>query len=405
MEATGWMEQAENHILHTYNRYPIVLDYGDGVYLYDTNGKKYLDFAAGIAVQALGYGNQAYNQALKSQIDKLMHTSNLYYNQPIIEAAEKLCTVSGMDIVFFTNSGTEAIEGAIKAAKKYAYSKDGKTDHEIIAMNHSFHGRSLGALSVTGNTHYREPFEPLPGIVKFAEYNDLESVKALVNKKTCAIIMETVQGEGGIYPATEEFLSGVKQICEDNDILLILDEIQCGMGRTGYMFAWQKYHIKPDIMTCAKALGGGVPVGAFVMTKKVADTSLKPGDHGTTYGGNPFVGAAVSKVLDIFTEQEIIQHVQEISVYLEEQLENLKEEYKFVIDRRGIGLIQGLELNIPVGEVSHKALEEGLIVITAGSNVLRFVPPLIIEKEHVDEMIKKLKKVFDNKVGKSVSNL
>lgn len=394
MGKEAFIESAEQHMLHTYNRNQIVLDHGEGVYLYDTDGCKYLDFAAGIAVQALGYGNKEYNDALKHQIDKLIHTSNLYYNQPIIEAAGKVCAASGLDRVFFTNSGTEAIEGAIKAAKKYAYEKDGCTDHEIIAMEHSFHGRSMGALSVTGNAHYREPFEPLPGIVKFAEYNNLDSVKALVNEKTCAIIMETVQGEGGIYPAEKEFLAGIKKICEENDILLILDEIQCGMGRTGAMFAWQNYGIKPDIMTCAKALGCGVPVGAFVVTQKVADASLKPGDHGTTYGGNPLVGAAVSKVFDIFEETNLVEHVKEVSAYLEEQLDKLAEEYDFVTARRGMGLMQGLELTIPVGEVSAKALENGLIVITAGSNVLRFVPPLVIEKEHVDEMIEKLKRAF-----------
>lgn len=383
-------------MLHTYNRYPVVLDHGEGVYLYDTEGKKYLDFAAGIAVQALGYGDAEYNQALKAQIDKLLHTSNLYYNQPTIEAAKKICDVSGLDRVFFTNSGTEAIEGAIKAAKKYAYTKDGCTDHEIIAMNHSFHGRSLGALAVTGNAHYREPFEPLPGIVKFADYNDLDSVKALVNEKTCAIIMETIQGEGGILPATEEFLRGVKELCQKHEMLLILDEIQCGMGRTGAMFAWQEYGVKPDIMTCAKALGCGVPVGAFVMTKKVAQGSLKPGDHGTTYGGNPFVAAAVSKVFDIFEERKITEHVKKIGTYLDEQLKQLKSEFDCIAAHRGKGLIQGLELgsNVPVGEISAKALEQGLILITAGGNVLRFVPPLVIEKEHVDEMIQILKAVL-----------
>ncbi len=388
METAKWMEQAEEAILHTYNRFPVVLDHGEGVYLYDTEGKKYLDFAAGIGVQALGYGNQKYNDALKMQIDKLLHTSNLYYNQPIIEAAEKLCKASGLDRVFFTNSGTEAIEGAIKAAKKYAYDRDGTTDHEIIAMEQSFHGRSLGALAVTGNAHYREPFEPLPGIVKFAKYNNLQSVSDLVNDKTCAILMETIQGEGGIYPAQEEFLAGVKQICQAHDILLILDEIQCGMGRTGTMFAWQEYGVKPDIMACAKALGCGVPVGAFVMTKRVADSSLKPGDHGTTYGGNPFVGAAVSKVLDLFEEQRILEHVQEISGYLKERLEELAAEYSCIMARRGRGLMQGLELKsaVPAGEVSAKALEQGLILITAGNNVLRFIPPLVIEQEHVDEM-------------------
>lgn len=396
MEATVLMEQAEQNILHTYNRFPTVLDHGQGVYLYDTDGKKYLDFTAGIAVQALGYGDQEYNEALKAQIDKLLHTSNLYYNQPIIDAAEKLCAASGLDYAFFTNSGAEAVEGAIKTAKKYAYLKDGCTDHEIIAMNQSFHGRTLGALSVTGNAHYREPFEPLPGIVKFADYNDLGSVKALITEKTCAIIMETVQGEGGIYPAEEEFLRAVKEICVKNDILLILDEIQCGMGRTGEMFAWQAYDVKPDLMVSAKALGCGVPVGAFVMTKKVAKASLKPGDHGTTYGGNPFVGAAVSKVFDIFAQRNLTAHVKEIGGYLEAQLEQLKSEYDCIADRRGVGLIQGLQLNIPVGDVAAKALQQGLLVITAGTNVLRFVPPLVIEKEHVDEMMEKIKVVLSS---------
>ncbi len=396
MEATVLMEQAEKNILHTYNRFPIVLDHGQGVYLYDTDGKKYLDFTAGIAVQALGYGDQEYNEALKAQIDKLLHTSNLYYNQPIIDAAAKLCAASGLDYAFFTNSGAEAVEGAIKTAKKYAYLKDGCTDHEIIAMNQSFHGRTLGALSVTGNAHYREPFEPLPGIVKFADYNDLGSVKALITEKTCAIIMETVQGEGGIYPAEEGFLRAVKEICVKNDILLILDEIQCGMGRTGEMFAWQAYDVKPDLMVTAKALGCGVPVGAFVMTKKVAKASLKPGDHGTTYGGNPFVGAAVSKVFDIFAQRNLTAHVKEIGGYLETQLEQLKSEYDCIADRRGVGLIQGLQLNIPVGDVAAKALQQGLLVITAGTNVLRFVPPLVIEKEHVDEMMEKIKMVLSS---------
>lgn len=396
MEATVLMEQAEKSILHTYNRFPIVLDHGQGVYLYDTDGKKYLDFTAGIAVQALGYGDQEYNEALKAQIDKLLHTSNLYYNQPIIDAAAKLCAASGLDYAFFTNSGAEAVEGAIKTAKKYAYLKDGCTDHEIIAMNQSFHGRTLGALSVTGNAHYREPFEPLPGIVKFADYNDLGSVKALITEKTCAIIMETVQGEGGIYPAEEGFLRAVKEICVKNDILLILDEIQCGMGRTGEMFAWQAYDVKPDLMVTAKALGCGVPVGAFVMTKKVAKASLKPGDHGTTYGGNPFVGAAVSKVFDIFAQRNLTAHVKEIGGYLETQLEQLKSEYDCIADRRGVGLIQGLQLNIPVGDVAAKALQQGLLVITAGTNVLRFVPPLVIEKEHVDEMMEKIKMVLSS---------
>ena len=390
MNKEEYIKREEGAMLHTYNRFPVVLEKGEGVYLYDTDGKKYLDFAAGIAVEALGYGNRKYNDALKDQIDKLMHTSNLYYNLPIMEAAEKILKVSKMDRVFFTNSGTEAIEGAIKAAKKYAYTRDGHTDHEIIAMNHSFHGRSLGALSVTGNKHYQEPFEPLLGGIRFADFNDLESVKAQLTDKTCAILFETVQGEGGIYPATQEFMDGIEKICKERDILLILDEIQCGMGRTGEMFAWQGYGVKPDIMTSAKALGCGVPVGAFLMTERIAEKSLKPGDHGTTYGGNPFVGAAVSTVLDIFEELNLPAHVKEISAYLEEKLDALVDKYDCLTQRRGVGLIQGVVTTKPVGEITSKALEEGLLIISAGSDVLRFVPPLVIEKEHVDEMSEKL---------------
>ena len=390
-----YIEQGEQYILKTYNRFPVVLEKGKGVYLYDADQKKYLDFGAGIAVFALGYGNEAYNQALKDQIDKLIHTSNLYYNIPAVEAAKKIVDASGLKKVFFTNSGTEAIEGAIKAAKKYAYTRDGHAGHEIIAMNHSFHGRSIGALSVTGNKHYQEPFEPLMPGVKFADYNDLDSVKKLITDKTCAILFETVQGEGGIYPATKEFMEGVRSLCDEHDILLILDEIQCGMGRTGEMFAWQHYGVKPDIMTSAKALGCGVPVGAFMMTERVAEKSLKPGDHGTTYGGNPFVGAAVDKVLEMMERDHITDHVKEIAPYLEEKLDELVDSYDFLTARRGLGLMQGVVSEKPVGQIAAKALEEGLIVITAGADVLRFVPPLIIEKKHVDEMIGKLKKALD----------
>ena len=387
MEMNNYMEQSENYVLHTYNRFPIVLEKGEGVHLYDTDGKEYLDFAAGIAVFALGYGNKAYNQALKDQVDKLIHTSNLYYNVPMGEAAEKLVKASGMNKVFFTNSGTEAIEGAIKVARKYAYLKDGCTDHEIIAMEHSFHGRSLGALSVTGNAHYQEPFKPLIGGIRFAKFNDLESVKAQITDKTCAIIMETVQGEGGIYPAEKEFLEGVRALCDEKDILLILDEIQCGMGRSGYYFAWQAYGVQPDIMTCAKALGCGVPVGAFVLSKKVAQASLKPGDHGTTYGGNPFVCAAVSKVFDIYEKDMILTHVQELTPYLEKKLDELVEKHECAAARRGMGFMQGIVIaGRPVGEIVKKALEKKLLVISAGSDVLRIVPPLVITKADIDEM-------------------
>ena len=390
-----YIDRAEQVILHTYNRFQIVLEKGQGVRLYDVEGKEYLDFAAGIAVFALGYNNPEYSQALKDQIDKIIHTSNLYYNKPMIEAAEKLVKASGLSKVFFTNSGTEAIEGAIKVARKYAYLKDGCTDHEIIAMEHSFHGRSLGALSVTGNTHYQEPFKPLIGGVKFARFNDLESVKAQITDKTCGIIMETVQGEGGIYPADPEFIKGVRKLCDERDILLILDEIQCGMGRTGDMFACQGYGVMPDVMTCAKALGCGVPVGAFVLNEKTANASLVPGDHGTTYVGNLFACAAVSKVFELFEKEKIVEHVRQITPYLEKKLDVLVDKYDFITARRGKGLMQGLVLEgKPVGEVVTKAIENGLLVISAGSNVLRLVPPLVITEVDIDEMIEKLEKSF-----------
>ena len=395
MSMNEQMNHAEENILHTYNRFPVMFDHGEGCYLYDTEGKKYLDFAAGIAVNALGYHYPGYDEALKAQIDKLTHISNLYYNEPMSEAGEKLVKASGLAKAFFTNSGTEAIEGALKAARKYAYTKYGKEaqKYEIIAMNHSFHGRSMGALSVTGTEHYREPFEPLIGGVKFADFNDLESVKAQITDKTCAIITEVVQGEGGIYPAQKEFLEGLRALCDENDIILIFDEIQCGMGRTGYYFAWQSYGVKPDVMTCAKALGCGVPVGAFVLGEKAAAASLVPGDHGTTYGGNPFVCAAVSKVFDIFEQDGILAHVQELTPYLEEKLDTLVEKYPIVAARRGKGFMQGLVIEgATVGSVVTKALENGLLVISAGSDVLRLVPPLVITKENIDEMIEKLEK-------------
>ncbi len=387
MNMKEYIDEAEAALLHTYNRYQIVWDRGDGMYLYDIEGRKYLDFVAGIAVFALGYNNKDYNDALKAQIDKVIHTSNYYYNIPAIEAAKKLKKISGMDRVFFTNSGAEAVEGALKAARKYAFLRDGHTDHEIIAMNHSFHGRTMGALAVTGNAHYREAFEPLIGNIKFADFNDFESVKAQVTDKTCAIIFETIQGEGGIYPATKEFMENVRALCDEKDILLILDEIQCGMGRTGAMYAWQRYGVKPDIMTTAKAVGCGVPVGAFLMTERVAKQSLTSGDHGTTYGGNPLACTAVSKVIDLFEEMDILKNVQEAGAYLYEKLEELAARHDCVRAHRGVGLMQGLECAQPVGEVINRAVEKGLLLINAGTNIIRFIPPLIVSKQEIDDMI------------------
>ena len=396
MTTQDYIRITEENVLHTYNRFPVVFARGEGVRLYDTDGKEYLDFAAGIAVYALGYGNRTYNDALKDQVDQLLHTSNLYYNVPLAEASAALTRASGMSKVFFTNSGTEAIEGAIKAARKYAWLKDGRNDHEIIAMQHSFHGRSMGALSVTGHESYQTPFRPLIGGIRFASFNDLDSVRAQLSDRTCAIILETVQGEGGIFPADPAFLQGIRAICDERDILLILDEIQCGMGRTGSMFACQAYGVQPDIMTAAKALGCGVPVGAFLLNEKTAAQSLVPGDHGTTYGGNPFAARAVATVLRLFEEMDIPAHVREITPYLEEKLDALQAKHACITERRGKGLMQGLQLDDSrrTGEVCAAALEEGLIVISAGENVLRLVPPLVIGREDIDEMAEKLDRVL-----------
>ncbi len=390
----NYMERADQVLMKTYNRFPVVFEQGKGVYLYDTEGKKYLDFAAGIAVFALGYGNEDYNNALKEQIDKILHTSNLYYNVPAVEAAEKIVKTSGLSRVFFTNSGTEAIEGALKVARKYAYKKEEREDYEFIAMYHSFHGRSQGALSVTGNEKYQKGFVPEGCRAVFANFNDLADVESKINEKTCGIICEVVQGEGGIYPAKPEFLEGLRKICDEKDIVLIFDEVQCGMGRCGSLYAQDLYGVKPDVMALAKGLGCGVPVGAFVTAEKVSDV-LVPGDHGTTYGGNPFATAAVSKVFDLYEELHIVDHVKEIGDYLYEALEQMAAKYDCIKDHRGIGLMQGLEFQDGVAPIVKKALEKGLVIISAGANIIRFVPPLVIEKEHVDEMVSILSAVIE----------
>ena len=395
MNKTEIMNKADSYLFHVYQRFPVVFHHGKGVYLYDVDGKEYLDFGSGIGVMAFGYQEEAYIEAVTEQLRNLTHTSNLYYHIPMAEAAEKICKVSGMDKVFFTNSGAEAIEGALKVAKKYAYTKRGADEYEVIAMGHSFHGRTVGALSVTGTEHYREPFYPLMDGAVFGTFNDLASVEALVNDKTCAIILETVQGEGGIYPAKPEFLKGLRKLCDEKDLLLIVDEIQCGMGRTGSMFAFQQYGIRPDILTTAKALGAGVPVGAFLVTEEVANHSLVPGDHGTTYGGNPLVTAAVSTTIDLMEERKIVEHVKECTPYFESILDSLVEKYPFVKAHRGMGFMQGLVLDIPVGSVVRQALDEGLVVLSAGSDVLRLLPPLIMTKEDFREMNRRLCKVLD----------
>lgn len=387
------MKEMEEYLFHVYNRFPYVFTKGKGMYIYDETGKEFLDFGSGIGVMAFGYGDEEFSNAIKSQVDKLLHTSNLYYHSALLDAAKAVCKISKMDKVFFTNSGAEAIEGALKSAKKHA-NTIGKKGQEIIAFNHSFHGRTVGAVSVTGTEHYREPFYPLMDGVSFADFNDIDSVKALVNDKTCAIIVEPVQGEGGIIPANKEFLKELRKISDENDLVLIFDEVQCGLCRTGYPYVWQKYGIRPDILCTAKALGAGIPVGAFLLTSKLAESSLVPGDHGTTYGGNPLACAAVKASIDIMEKRDICAHVKLVSSYFEEKLDELVEKKENVLERRGFGFMQGLVLKNPVIDTIKKNLENGLVTLSAGGNVLRLLPPLITQKEDVDKCINILERVL-----------
>ncbi len=389
------ISEAEQVLYKAYNRYQVVFERGDGIRLYDTDGTEYLDFFAGIAVNALGYHYPGYDEAVKAQVDKFLHISNYFYNPPAISAGEKLLKVSRMEKVFFTNSGTEAVEGALKIARRYAYNKNKDSRaYEIIAMDHSFHGRSMGALSVTGKEAYRAPFEPLIPGIQFATYNDLDSVKALVNEKTCGIIVEPIQGEGGIFPATDEFLKGLREIADQNDLILIFDEIQCGMGRSGEYFAWQHSGVKPDVLTVAKALGNGVPIGAFLTSGK-ANTAMTPGDHGTTYGGNPFVCAAADAVLTIFERDNILENVRKVGAYLREKLEELRTVTDHIVDIRGKGMMLGVEFDVPVNPIINNALlEQHMVLINAGTNILRVIPPLIVTEKDVDEAIERLKKVL-----------
>lgn len=388
------IEKAGKYFLKTYNRYPLVIDRGQGVYLYDDQGKKYLDFGSGIGVFALGYGDERYKNALKDQIDKIMHTSNYFYNKQSVDAAEKFVQVSKMDRVFFTNSGTEAVEGAIKIARKYYYKKTGTEGGQIIAMRNSFHGRTMGALAVTGQPALQKGFGTMLSDVKFADFNDLDSVKAQINENTCGILLETLQGEGGLYTASDEFIKGVRKLCDDNDILLITDEVQCGMGRTGYMFTYQKYDILPDVMATAKAVGCGIPVGVFAARGKAADV-LEPGDHGSTYGYNPLACAAVNAVLDIYKQDNIVSHVKEISAYLNKKLQETASKYSCIKEIRGMGLMVGIEFDRPVNKYILKGQELGLIMLSAGKNIIRLLPPLVIKKEHVDEMVEILNKCIE----------
>lgn len=383
----------KNDYLPVFARYNIVLDHGDGPYVYDTEGKKYIDFLAGIAVNVVGHNYKPLVDAVSKQASKMIHCSNLYYTEVQVEAAEKLKKLSGMDKVFFGNSGAEANEGAIKLARKYATNIDPEKI-QIISALHSFHGRTLATLTATGQDHYHHGFGPLPAGFDYVPYNDIQALEAKMSDKTCAVMLEAIQGEGGVHVPDPDYLPKVRALCDKYNAVLIFDEVQCGMGRTGTFFGCQQFGVKPDIVTLAKGLAGGVPIGAFMATDKVA-SAFHAGDHGSTFGGNPLACAATCVVLDALIDGNLMENAKEIGAYLQSKFEEYKAKYPNLIKEvRGRGLILGMELTRPGREIANECLDYGAIINCTAGNVLRFVPPLNITKAHVDELISILDKVL-----------
>lgn len=379
--------------LPVFARYNIVLDHGDGPYVYDTKGKKYIDFLAGIAVNVVGHNYKPLVDAVSQQASKMIHCSNLYYTEVQVEAAEKLKKLSGMDKVFFGNSGAEANEGAIKLARKYATNINPEKI-QIISALHSFHGRTLATLTATGQDHYHHGFGPLPAGFDYVPYNDIQALEAKMSDKTCAVMLEAIQGEGGVHVPDPDYLPKVRALCDKYNAVLIFDEVQCGMGRTGTFFGCQQFGVKPDIVTLAKGLAGGVPIGAFMATDKVAN-AFHAGDHGSTFGGNPLACAAACVVLDALIDGNLMENAKEIGAYLQSKFEEYKAKYPNLIKEvRGRGLILGMELTRPGREIANECLDYGAIINCTAGNVLRFVPPLNITKAHVDELISILDKVL-----------
>jgi predicted acetylornithine/succinylornithine family transaminase len=394
METQELINKGQQYVMNTYKYNPIVIDKGEKCYLYDTNGKKYLDFVAGIAVNSLGYSNQAFVKNLCSQLEKFNHCSNLYWNQPQIELAETLIKNSAFDKVFFCNSGAESVEAALKLSRKYGKKAHEKDCYEIITMKNSFHGRTFGAISATGQEKYQKDITPLlPGIV-YAEFNNFESIKQVISEKTCAIMIEPIQGEGGIKPADKKFLQDLRALCTEKDIVLVFDEVQCGIGRTGELFAYRHYGIAPDVICLAKGLGNGFPIGAMMAVEKIAD-AFQPGDHASTFGGNPLAATSAKTVLDQLLNENILSNAKRSGEYLQEQLYKLQEKFSCITDVRGIGLMQGIELDITVENIIKNCTENGLLLVGSGANVIRFVPPLIVEKKEIDEAITILTEVLE----------
>ncbi|MCQ6254205.1 aspartate aminotransferase family protein [Methanocaldococcus sp.] len=389
----NWIELEKKYHLQIYRRLPVVLVEGRGMEVYDIEGRKYYDFLAGIGVNNVGHCHPKVVEAIKKQAETLIHTSNIYYTIPQIKLAKKLVELSGLDKAFFCNSGAEANEGAIKFARKYASKVLGKAGGEIISMYNAFHGRTLTTLAATPKPKYQEGFYPLPQGFKYVPFNDLEALKESISNKTCAIIVEPVQGEGGINVADKDYLRGVRDLCDDKNIVLIFDEVQCGMGRTGKMFAYEHYGVKPDIVTLAKALGGGVPIGAVILKEEIAK-SLNYGDHGTTFGGNPLACSAALASVEVIEELIKDNKVIEKGDYFIQKLKNLKEKYDFIKEVRGLGLMIGTELEFNGSEIVKKMLERGFLINCTSDVVLRSLPPLIVEKEHIDSLIDTLDDVF-----------
>lgn len=381
-------------LMHTYGRFPVCFEKGKGCYLYDTNGKKYLDFVAGIAVNAFGYNDEGLNNALKKQIDKLYHVSNLYYTKENVEAAKLLVDNSDLDRVFFCNSGAEATEAALKLSRLYSYKFRNK-ETKIIAMNNSFHGRTFGSITATGQTKYQKGLGPILPDVVHVPFMDFETLEKEARDNACGIIIEPIQGEGGIRPASKEFLQKVRDLCDELDILLIFDEVQCGIGRTGKLFAYEYFDVVPDVVAMAKGLGGGFPIGA-ILVKEDKAKGFEPGNHASTFGGNALASCASSYVINKLVSSDILENVNKQSKYLICKLNELKDKYSFINDVRGVGLMLGMELDFSVSNIINEALNKGLLLLNSGQNIIRFVPSLIIKEEEIDIGIEILDEILSN---------
>jgi acetylornithine/N-succinyldiaminopimelate aminotransferase len=387
------IQRERQFLLETYNRYPLVIERGKGVFLFDVDGKKYLDFVAGLGVNALGHAHPRIVKAIREQAARAIHLSNLYYNLYQGRLAEKLCTLSGLERAFFSNSGTEAIEGSIKLARLAGHRVGGAAKSQLVALEGSYHGRSFGSMSVTGQDKYRKGFEPLLEDVKFVPRNDAEALRTAVNDNTCAIVLEPIFGEGGIYECSVDFLKECRTLADRHHAALIFDEIQCGLGRTGTIFAFQGFGVTPDIVAIAKPIAAGIPLGAFLVKEDFA-SAISAGQHGTTFGGGPLACRVALEYLAILEEENLLQQVTQVGEYLRQQLEALTEKYSVARQARGRGLIQGLQLDVPARPIVEQALAEGVLFNSTQDTVLRFLPPFLLEQKHVDKGIRVLKKLL-----------